>query len=109
MVDWYVIEYLYPESFKRFVKTTFPNIGIVSLNLLSFYQIKNLYSFFDKEGIELKVEQCCPKRWLYTISIKNIIILGPLNLRENTKEEIESEGFIECFKILDKILVKEEY
>jgi len=109
MIDWYVIEYLYPESFKRFIETTFPNIGIVSLNCLSFYQMKNLYTFFEKEGLIIKVEQCCPKRWLYTISIKDIIILGPLNLKENTKEEIETETFMECFKILDKMLIKLEH
>ncbi len=109
MIDWYVIEYLYPESFNRFIKLTFPNIGIVSLNCLSFYQIKNLYNFFDKEGIHLNIEQCCPKRWLYSISIKNIIIVGPINLRENSKEEIEVEGFIECFKILDKRLINQEH
>lgn len=105
MIDWYVIEYLYPESFKRFIDVTFPNIGIVSISSLSFYKIKNLYTFFEKEGLHLNVEQCCPKRWLYTISVKNIIVLGPLNLKENTKEEIEIEGFVECFKILDKILI----
>lgn len=105
MIDWYLIEYLYPESFKRFIDVTFPNIGIVSINSLSFYKTKNLYSFFEKEGLFLNVEQCCPKRWLYTISIKNMIILGPINLRENNKEEIESEGFVECFKILDKMMM----
>jgi hypothetical protein len=105
MMDWYIIEYLYPESFKRFIDVTFPNIGIVSTNSLSFYKTKNLYNFFDKEGLYFNVEQCCPKRWIYTISIKNIIVLGPINLKENTKEDIEIEGFTECFKILDKILI----
>ena len=51
MIDWYTIEYLYPESFKRFTNTMFPNMGVLSISSLEGYDIKKLYHFFDKEGI----------------------------------------------------------
>jgi hypothetical protein len=101
-MDWYVIEYLYSESFKKFIKTMFPNVGIVSLTTLELYDIKKLYKFFDKEGIYLNVEICYPNQWLYNISLKNGTIFSPLSFSKKTREEIEIEGFTECFKILDK-------
>ena len=50
MIDWYSIEYLYPSSFKKFTNIMFPNVGVLSLSTLEFYDTKKLYYFFDKEG-----------------------------------------------------------
>ena len=49
-MDWYSIEYLYPSSFKKFTNVMFPNVGVLSLSTLEFYDTKKLYYFFDKEG-----------------------------------------------------------
>lgn len=103
-MDWYSIRYLYPESFERFSTSMFPNTGIVSLSTLSFYDNKKLYYFFDKEGIFLMVERFNTHLWNYTISLHNGICFGPGNFSKKTREETEDEGFIECFKILDKYL-----
>ena len=53
MLDWYTINYLYPKSFERFSNVMFPNVGVVSLWTLEFYDTKKLYQFFDKEGVYL--------------------------------------------------------
>ena len=51
MIDWYSVEYLYPSSFKEFTNVMFPNVGVLSLSTLEFYDVKKLYYFFDKEGV----------------------------------------------------------
>ena len=48
MMDWYVIEYLYPNALKEFSKTMFPNVGLPCLSILGYYDVKKLYKFFDK-------------------------------------------------------------
>lgn len=101
-MDWYIIEYLYPQSFKKFTDTMFPNVGVVSVSTLSCYDIKKLYGFFDKEGIYLIVENYGKSSWLYTITLHNNFTLVPLQTNKQSREEIEIDGFTECFKVLDK-------
>ena len=100
-MDWYVIEYLYPNAFNRFKDIMFPNVGIISLSMLGFYDSKKLYQFFDKEGVYLTVEMYNPHQWVFCISLKNGTVLGPNQDSKPTREETETEGFLECFKILD--------
>jgi hypothetical protein len=103
MMDWYTIEFLYPNGFKRFTEIMFPNLGVLSLNTLEFYDTKKLYQFFDKEGVYLMVEIYNPKHWGYNISLSNgAVINSSSNGSKNTREEIEVDGFLECFKILEK-------
>lgn len=104
MMDWYVIEYLYPNSLKKFVEMMFPNIGLPSISTLEYYDIKKLYYFFDKNGIYLSVEMCNPSQWLFTISLQNGIVFGLSQNSKKTREEAEIEGFIECFKIMEKMI-----
>jgi hypothetical protein len=102
MMDWYTIEFLFPESFQRFTETMFPNIGIPSLSCLHLYDIKKLYKFFDNEGIFLTIEAYNSHHWVYTISLENGICFGPGCVSASSRFDIEVEGFSECFKILDK-------
>lgn len=105
MVDWYVIEYLYPNALEKFVNTMFPNTGVISISTLSMYDIKKLYHFFDKNGVYLSIEMCNPAQWLFSISLQNGIVLGPTQNWKKSREEAECEGFIECFKVLEKIII----
>lgn len=102
MMDWYAIEFLYPESFKRFARIMFPNIGIPSIYCLDCYDIKKLYKFFDNEGVYMTIESFSPNHWAYTISLHNGVCLGPGNISASSRELMEIEGFFECFKILDR-------
>jgi hypothetical protein len=108
-MDWYTIEYLYPESFKKFTATMFPNVGIISLSTLSCYDLKKLYSFFDKEGVYLIVEKYSKNSWSYAISLYNGFTYAPLQINRQSREEIEIDGFIECFKALDKKIREKVY
>ena len=56
MFDWYSIKFLYPFAFDKFTDSMFPNIGIESISTLEFFDVRRLYSFFDKEGIYLTIE-----------------------------------------------------
>ena len=100
-MDWYIIEYLYPQSFKKFTDIMFPNVGVVSVSTLSCYDIKKLYGFFDREGVYLIVENYGKNSWLYTITLHNNFTLVPLQTNKESREEIEIDGFTECFKILN--------
>ena len=104
MIDWYVIEYLFPESFKRFSNIMFPNVGVISVSTLYHYDIKKLYYFFDKEGIYLNIERCYSYQWVYHISFDNGAVFSNGNETRNSRDEIEIDGFTECFKLLDKKL-----
>jgi hypothetical protein len=103
-MDWYTIEYLYPKGFKRFTEIMFPNVGVVSLSTLEFYDNKKLYQFFDKEGIYLIIEMYKKNQWVFNVSLHNGFVLGPGSESKATREESEIDGFLECFKILDKII-----
>ena len=101
-MDWYTVEYLYSKSFKRFAEIMFPNVGVLSLNTLEYYDVKKLYQFFDKEGIYLTVEMYKKDLWGYNISLHNGVVLCPNQESQPTREDSEINGFLECFKILDK-------
>lgn len=103
-MDWYTVEYLYLKAFKRFAEVMFPNVGVLSLNTLEFYDIKKLYQFFDKEGIYLTIEMYKKDQWGFNISLHNGIVLCPIQDSQTSREECEISGFLECFKILDKHL-----
>ena len=62
MLDWYFIESLFPKSLNLFSKTMFPNVGLPSLSVIQYYDIKKLYNFFDKNGIYLTVEMLTKTR-----------------------------------------------
>jgi hypothetical protein len=102
MLDWYTIKYLYPSAFGRFSEVMFPNIGVESVSTLELFDIKKLYHFFDKEGIFLIIEMYSKTNWDYCISLSNGFSFGPSKETKRTREEIECDGFIECFRFLDK-------
>lgn len=101
MIDWYIIQYLYPESFKRFVEDTFPNIGVISLCCLSFYDVKKLYWFFKKNGITMNVELINKDKFIYVISLNCGVTIVPSQISKNSKIEMEIDGFFDCFRRLD--------
>ena len=103
-MDWYTVEYLYAKAFKRFAEVMFPNVGVLSLNTLEFYDVKKLYHFFDKEGVYMTVERIKKSHWEYSISLNNGIVLGQGTYSAPTREECENEGFVECFRLLDNKL-----
>ena len=107
MIDWYSVEYLYPSSFKKFTNVMFPNVGVLSLSTLEFYDTKKLYYFFDKEGVYLTIEMYNPHQWVFSISLHNGIVFGPTQDSKKTREEAEEDGFFECFRVLDKIVIGE--
>jgi len=104
-MDWYIVKFLYPHAFNKFLETSFPNTGIVSLSTLLLYDNKKLYSFFDKEGIFLIVERYHTSLWNYNISLKNGVCFGFGGGSKKSREEVEDEGFSECFAVLDKLLM----
>ena len=104
-MDWYSIEYLFPKAFKRFAEVMFPNVGLLSLNTLEFYDTKKLYQFFDKEGVYLSIEMYNPHQWVFSISLHNGIVFGPTQESKKTREEAEEDGFFECFRVLEKLIV----
>lgn len=102
MIDWYTIEYLYPTAFKKFINSMFPNVGIVSISTLNLYDHRKLYRFFDNEGIYLNIEMYNPNQWFFSISLQNGTVFGPTQSSKPTREEVEIDGFFECFKQLEK-------
>jgi hypothetical protein len=105
MFDWYSIKFLYPFAFDKFTEVMFPNIGIESLSTLVFFDIKRLYSFFDKEGIYLIIEMYNKDNWNYCMSLSNGFAFSPSKKNSATRNEVEHDGFFECFRFLEKKLV----
>ena len=103
-MDWYVIQYLYPTALNRFGNTMFPNVGVPCVSVLEFYDIKKLYHFFDKQGIYLTVEMITRDMWVYTISLDNGKVVAPCQDSKKRREDIEVEGFYECFRLLESKL-----
>ena len=103
-MDWYVINYLYPKAFEKFSEIMFPNVGVLSISTLQFYDNKKLYQFFDKQGVYLTTEMYSPYQWVFSISLQNGVVFGPMQCSKANREECEIDGFSECFKILDKKL-----
>lgn len=104
MMDWYIIEFLYPIGYKHFIDKMFPNVGVISVSTLSLYDIKKLYYFFDKEGIFLTTEMLYLNHWVYSISLSNGAVFGYGDETKENRHDIECEGFSECFRLLDNIL-----
>jgi hypothetical protein len=102
-MDWYIVEYLYPESYNLFIKTMFPNTGLVSLSLLKNFDLKKLYSFFDKQEIYLILELNMSNQWNYIIK-KNNTFLSANSSTRNSRDEIEFDGFMQCFKHLELVI-----
>lgn len=102
-MDWYEIEYLYPKSYKKFVDTMFPNVGVVSISILKNFDIKKLYSFFDKEGFFLILELNQNQNWSFLLRKDNWVIGNHCETKK-TREEIEIVGFNYCFKQLEESL-----
>lgn len=84
----------------------FPNTGVISTSLLNFFDYSKLYKFFDENGIYLTVEKYGKNQWSYLISFKNGVVISPEQVSRETRIEIEIDGFIECFKYLENILIK---
>lgn len=103
-MNWYNIKNTHPKSFLKFTEKMFPNVGIPCVSSLSFFDKKKLYGFFDDNGIYLNVEMYNPIQWSYTISLSNGFVLGITTVCKQNRDEIETEGFEECFKILEKRL-----
>jgi hypothetical protein len=100
-IDWYEVEYLYPNAYKKFIKKMFPNTGIVSNISLIMFDQKHLYGFFDREGIFLNTEIVGSEaQWMYTIHINGVTISN--NDSRICREEIEVDGFSKCFEYLEK-------
>lgn len=101
-MDWYIIQYLYPCAFQKFIDVMFPNIGVISLSVLNQYETKKLYYFFDKEGILLTTDSYGQHQWVYNISLNNGVVFGQSPKTLQNREMCENEGFNECFRILNK-------
>jgi hypothetical protein len=46
-----------------------------------------------------------PHQWAYSISLHNGVVFGPTQESKKTRDEIECEGFLECFKILQSKII----
>lgn len=103
-MEWQFIKENYPKSFQTFVNRMFPNIGVLSLYTLNFFDNKKLYKFFDEQGVYLNVERCGPNVWVFTISLNNGCVIGSGDGSKSNREEIEKEGFKDCFKTLERKL-----
>jgi hypothetical protein len=103
-MDWYVVEYLYPNAFTKFKEVMFPNLGIISISTLECYNIKKLYYFFDAQGVYLNIEMYNPQTWFFTISLNNGTVFNPTQQSKESRESVEEEGFFECFRTLEKKL-----
>jgi hypothetical protein len=101
MLDWYVIEIFFPKSFELFSKTMFPNVGIPSISVLQYYDIKKLYRFFDKNGVYLTVEMLTKYHWIYNISMNDNCVMFPCQEPKHNRELIEIDGFFECFRLME--------
>lgn len=101
MFNWKKIKEEYPRSYRKFVDTMFPYVGVIGVSTLNLFDVRKLYYFFDKQGIYLTIERIGNDQWLYTISLYNGNVLCPRQGTQKTREEVENEGFMECFKVLN--------
>ena len=102
MIDWYFIKNNCPKSFEKFIQNMFPNVGVPCVTTLNLFDNKKLYKFFDNQGVFLNIEMYSKSQWVFTISLNNGFVIGNGCKSKTTREEIESDGFIECFKMLEK-------
>lgn len=104
MMDWYHIKNNYPKSFGRFIEKMYPNVGVPCVTILNLFDLKKLYGFFDYYGVILNIEMYNKNQWAFTVQMNNGFVIGNgLNCKQ-TREEIEIDGFLECFKMLEKKL-----
>jgi hypothetical protein len=82
----------------------FPNVGVPCLSILLYYDIKKLYSFFDKFGIYLTVETLTKDIFGYNLSLSDGRVFCPIQETKINREITEIDGFYECFKLLEKNL-----
>jgi hypothetical protein len=104
MIDWYHIKKTFPKSFEKLANQEFPNVGMPCVMSLGFFGLKKLYRFFDNNGVFLNIEMYNKNQWSFTISLHNGFVIGGGTNTKQTREEIEVEGFMECFKMLEKKL-----
>jgi hypothetical protein len=105
MLNWKKIKNEYPLSYERFVGTMFPYVGVLSVSTLDLFESKRLYYFFDKYKIYLTIEMIGPNQWLYTISLGDGTIICPRQTSMSSREEVEIEGFMSCFKTLNNFVL----
>jgi len=103
--DWGHVMEEYPLSFKFFRETVFPNTPIVNKTILSLYHTRNLYYFFDSVGVMMSVECLSENQWLGHIQLRSGFSYS-VKGSYKTRVELEDSAFIECFKYLEKRLVK---
>lgn len=101
MFNWKKIKEDYPRSYGKFVETMFPYVGVIGTSTLHLFELSKLYYFFDKHGIYLTIERIGNSQWLYTISLHNGNVICPKQQSRETRDAVEMDGFIECFKVLD--------
>lgn len=101
MINWKKIRILYPHAYHRFVEVMFPYVGVIGLSTLYLFESKKLYYFFDKEKVFLTVERFGPNQWLYIITLGDGRVLCPDQESRNSRDEIEMDGFMECFRVLN--------
>lgn len=101
MLNWRKIKEDCPRSYDKFVETMFPYVGVMGTSTLHLFETKKLYYFFDKNGIYLTIERIGPNQWLYTISLFNGKVVCPQQSSRESRDEVEIDGFTECFKILN--------
>jgi len=105
MIQWKKIKNNYPHSYKRFVEVMFPYVGVIGVSTLDVFDTKRLFFFFDKESVFLNVERLGPYQWVYTISLSDGRGSFPEQETRQTRDEIEIDGFNECFKVLNRELI----
>ena len=103
-MDWYFIKNNCPKSFEKFIQNMFPNVGVPCVTSLNLFDDRKLYKFFDDNGVFLNIEMYSKNQWVFTISLNNGYVIGNGINSQPTREQIEIEGFKECFKMLEKKL-----
>ena len=107
MMNWKKIRIVYPHAYQRFVEVMFPYVGVIGLSTLYLFDPKKLYYFFDKEKVFLMIERFGPNQWLYIITLGDGSVFCPTQSSRSSREEIEFDGFTECFRVLNNQLALE--
>ena len=84
-MDWYIVQYLYPKAFKRFTDVMFPNVGVISLSTLEFYDVKKLYQEIINLEYQIKDIQSSRKIHYTELGMK------PFNQQLEDYQEISNE------------------
>ncbi len=105
MMNWKKIKREYPHSYKKFVEVMFPYVGVVGVITLNTFDVKRLFSFFDNESVFLNVERLTSYQWVYSILLKDGRGTFPKQESRSTREEVEIDGFEECFKVLNQEII----